>query len=217
MLAVVGAASLVLAPRSQTAASFFSGRTAEGQPPGVFMLTFSQVTTWIFARSLLNAGILGYAFGIAGAVAYTAYYGPFLTGAFIVEHLREQHGVDNVQEFLRRKFGGVGTTCYNALVSLRLLSEVFANLLAVGIVFGTAGDRRHFVCWILSLWAGPRGRRRERIRVVFATFCRRAARVTARKRSRPTGALFKPEVSRERGRGSIACNGTADGVVYRDE
>lgn len=140
VLALVGAASLFLAPRSRTAESFFAGQTNDGQPPGVLTLTFSQVTTWIFARSLLNAGILGYAFGIAGAVAYTAYYGSFLTGSLIVEHLRTQHGADNVQGFLRQKFGGIGTTCYNILVSLRLLSEVFANLLVVGIVFGTAGD-----------------------------------------------------------------------------
>ncbi len=140
VLTLVGVASLFLAPRSQTAASFFSGQTEAGQPPGVLTLTFSQVTTWIFARSLLNAGILGYVFGIAGAIAYTAYYGSFLTGALIVEHLRKKHGADNVQGFLRQKFGAVGATCYNALVSLRLLSEVFANLLVVGIVFETAGD-----------------------------------------------------------------------------
>ena len=40
-----------------------------GGRPGVWTLTFSQVTTWIFARSLLNAAILGYFFGIAGALA----------------------------------------------------------------------------------------------------------------------------------------------------
>jgi len=34
--------------------------------PGSWTLTFSQVTTWIFARSLLNAGLLRYFFGIAG-------------------------------------------------------------------------------------------------------------------------------------------------------
>jgi len=47
--------------------------------------------------------------------------------------------VDNVQSFLAQRFGRPGTGCFNGLVSLRLLSEVFANLLVVDIVFGAAG------------------------------------------------------------------------------
>ena len=139
VLVLVAIASVVLAPRSRTIGSFFSGEDGDGRAPGVFTLTFSQVTTWIFARSLLNAGILGYLFGIAGALAYTAYYGSFLTGAVIVDRLRSDHRADGVQEFLRRRFGGAGPACFNTVVSLRLLSEVFANLLVVGIVFESAG------------------------------------------------------------------------------
>jgi Na+/proline symporter len=105
----------------------------------VFTLVFSQVTTWIFARSLLNAGILGYYYGVAGALAYAAYYGSFVTGWLIVDRLRFHHGADNVQGFLRAHFGGLGSGCFNGLVSLRLLSEVFANLLVVGIVFEAYG------------------------------------------------------------------------------
>lgn len=37
------------------------------------------------------------------------------------------------------RFGRLGTGCYNAVVGVRLLSEVFANLLVVGIVFGVVG------------------------------------------------------------------------------
>lgn len=139
ILLMVGLASLYLAPASRTADSFFRGRDATGAPPGMLTLTFSQVTTWIFARSLLNAGILGYFFGIAGALAYTAYYGSFLTGWLVVDRLRFHHGVDNVQSFLARRFGRIGTVSYNVLVSLRLLSEVFANLLVVGLVVSAWG------------------------------------------------------------------------------
>ncbi len=140
ILMAVGAASVYFAPRSLTADAFFRGRNDEGQAPGVWTLTLSQVTTWIFARSLLNAGILGYFFGIAGAIAYTAYYGSFLTGWLIVDRLRFRHGAHNVQGFLEQRFGWLGTGSYNVLVSLRLLTEVFANLLVVGLVFSTWGD-----------------------------------------------------------------------------
>lgn len=149
VLAVVAVVSIAIVPRARTADGFFRGWTDTGTAPGVLVLTFSQVTTWIFARSLLNAGILGYFFGISGALAYTAYYGSFLTGWLIVDRLRFTHGVDNVQTFLQQRFGRWGSGCFNVLVSLRLISEVFANLLVVGIVFGVAGSS----AWVASILA----------------------------------------------------------------
>lgn len=149
ILVVLAVVSVVIAPRVRTADGFFRGWSDTGAAPGVLTLTFSQVTTWIFARSLLNAGILGYFFGIAGAIAYTAYYGSFLTGWLIVDRLRFRYGVDNIQAFLQSRFGRAGTACFNLLISLRLLTEVFANLLVVGIVFGVAGSS----AYVLSILA----------------------------------------------------------------
>jgi len=140
VLVAVAALSVAITPRVRTVDGFFRGWAESGVAPGVVTLTFSQVTTWIFARSLLNAGILGYFYGISGALAYTAYYGSFLTGWLIVDRLRFAHGVTNVQSFLTDRFGRLGSGCFNVLVSLRLVSEVFANLLVVGIVFGVAGS-----------------------------------------------------------------------------
>lgn len=140
MLVALAVVSLLLVPRTRTAEGFFLGHSPQGSVPGAWTLTFSQVTTWIFARSLLNAGILGYFFGIAGVLAYTAYYGSFLTGWWIIDRLRFHHGVHNVQSFLAQRFGRLGTGSFNLLISLRLLSEVFANLLVVGIVFGATGS-----------------------------------------------------------------------------
>jgi solute:Na+ symporter, SSS family len=140
VLVALAVASLLLVPRTRTAEGFFLGHSPQGMVPGIWTLTFSQVTTWIFARSLLNAGILGYFYGIAGALAYTAYYGSFLTGWWIVDRLRFHHGATNIQSFLARRFGRLGTGSFNLLISLRLLSEVFANLLVVGIVFGATGS-----------------------------------------------------------------------------
>ena len=134
---IVVLASLAVAPRRATIDGFFGGAGATGRAPGLWVLILSQVTTWIFARSLMNAAILGYFYGIWGTLAYAAYYGSFLTGGFIVGRLREG-GAQSVQDWLRARFGASGVTCYNIVIALRLLSEVFANLLVVGLIFSAA-------------------------------------------------------------------------------
>ncbi|WP_138934081.1 sodium:proline symporter [Roseovarius arcticus] len=140
IIAVFGAvilASLLVAPRRATVEGFFGGASEDGRAPGLLVLILSQVTTWIFARSLMNSAILGYFYGIWGTMAYATYYGSFLTGGFIVARLREG-GAGSVQDWLGGRFGSAGTGCYNLVVALRLLSEVFANLLVVGLIFAAA-------------------------------------------------------------------------------
>ena len=127
-------ASLLVAPRRATIGGFFSGAGVDGRAPGLWVLVLSQVTTWIFARSLMNSAILGYFYGIWGTLAYAAYYGSFLTGGYIVGRLRAG-GAGSVQDWLGVRFGATGNACYNLVIGLRLLSEVFANLLVVGLIF----------------------------------------------------------------------------------
>ncbi|MBL4692725.1 MAG: hypothetical protein JKY92_05285 [Magnetovibrio sp.] len=138
-LGIVLLVSFFLSPRVHTADGFFRGFANDGTAPSLLTLTLSQVTTWVFARSLMNAAILGFYYGIAGTIAYAAYYLSFLTGAWIVDGIRFRHGYGSVQDFLRARFGRQGATAYNVVVAIRLLSEVFANLLVVGIIFGVAG------------------------------------------------------------------------------
>jgi hypothetical protein len=89
---IIAMLSILLAPTAKTVNSFFSGASPQGKAPSLFTLTFSQVTTWIFARSLMNAAILGYFYGLWGTLAYAAYYLSFLTGSKIVDNIRfEQH------------------------------------------------------------------------------------------------------------------------------
>ncbi len=127
-------ASFLVAPKRATVEGFFGGADENGHAPGLMVLVLSQVTTWIFARSLMNAAILGYYYGIAGTLAYAAYYGSFLTGGYIVGHLR-RNGARSLQDWLGTQFGSAGNGCYNFVIALRLLSEVFANLLVVGLIF----------------------------------------------------------------------------------
>ncbi|MGH1353044.1 MAG: hypothetical protein ACRBBN_19890 [Methyloligellaceae bacterium] len=152
-LAVITAAvailSILLSPRSRTTGSFYQGHNVEGKAPGILTLTFSQVTTWIFARSIMNAAILGYFYGIAGALAYAAYYFSFLTGAHIISSLRFKHGYGSVQSFLSDRFGLAGTASYNLVIGVRLISEVFANLLVIGLIFGAEGTLYYAVPIVL--------------------------------------------------------------------
>ncbi|WP_415899658.1 sodium:proline symporter [Neptuniibacter sp. QD48_11] len=146
LIALVSALALVsvfLSRKVTHENSFFKGRTAEGLAPGLLTLIFSQVTTWIFARSLLNAAILGFYYGIWGTLAYAAYYLSFLTGGKIVDHLRFEEGYESVQAFLIDRFGQWGSRCYNFVIGVRLVSEVFANLLVIGILFGAAGTQSY--------------------------------------------------------------------------
>lgn len=132
--------SFIAAPRVRSVEGFFRGMSEDGQAPTLTTLVLSQVTTWIFARSLMNAAILGFYYGIAGAIAYAAYYLSFLTGGLIIDRLRFRHGAGSVQEYLIDHYGVMGSWTYNLVVGVRLMSEVFANLLVIGIIFGVAGS-----------------------------------------------------------------------------
>jgi len=136
LIALIAVFSFVLSGRASRNDGFFDGRDPSGRAPGLWTLVLSQVTTWIFARSLLNAAILGFYYGAPGALAYTAYYASFLTGWIVVDGVRFRAGAASIQDYLRDRFGRAGTVCYDFVIALRLLSEVFANLLVVGIIFG---------------------------------------------------------------------------------
>ncbi|MCU7808448.1 MAG: sodium:proline symporter, partial [Candidatus Thiodiazotropha sp. (ex Semelilucina semeliformis)] len=136
----VALVSLILAPKAQSEGAFFQGLSPAGRAPGLLTLIFSQVTTWIFARSLMNAAILGFYYGLWGTLAYAIYYLSFITGGLIIDDLRFRKGYNSIQSFLRDRFGLWGTRCYNLVIGVRLISEVFANLLVIGILFGAAGS-----------------------------------------------------------------------------
>ncbi|MCU7918480.1 MAG: sodium:proline symporter [Candidatus Thiodiazotropha sp. (ex Epidulcina cf. delphinae)] len=140
LVAVVALISILITPKAKGEGAFFQGLSPAGSTPGLLMLVFSQVTTWIFARSLMNAAILGFYYGVWGTLAYAIYYLSFLTGGLIIDDLRFRKGYASIQAFLGDRFGAWGMRCYNFVVGVRLLSEVFANLLVIGILFGAAGS-----------------------------------------------------------------------------
>ncbi len=147
--ALILLASILISPRIRTVEGFYKGFSETGAAPSLWTLVLSQVTTWIFARSLMTAAILGFYYGIAGALAYAAYYLSFVTGGAIIQHLRFKHGYQNVQSFLTAQYGSTGSWMYNFVIILRLLSEVFANLIVVGEIFGLKGSEEYFIAMLL--------------------------------------------------------------------
>ena len=145
---IIATLSILFTPIAKTVNTFYSGSSPQGEVPSLFTLTFSQVTTWIFARSLMNAAILGYFYGIWGTLAYALYYLSFLIGGKIVDKLRFDQGFASVQEFLHARFGYVGVSCYNIVIIIRLTSEVFANLLVIGMLFGMVGSNAYVLAII---------------------------------------------------------------------
>ncbi|MGH1542683.1 MAG: sodium:solute symporter family transporter [Arenicella sp.] len=141
--------SVLITPVVRTTDGFFKGFSDSGEAPKLLTLVLSQVTTWIFARSLMTAAILGYYYGIAGALAYAAYYFSFITGGLIIDHLRFKHGYESVQSYLLARFGSTGSTLYNIVIILRLLSEVFANLIVVGEIFALKGSMDYFLAMLV--------------------------------------------------------------------
>ncbi len=145
LVAALALISLALARPVRSVNAFFRGQSDTAGPPGLLTLTFSQVTTWIFARSLMNAAILGFFYGLWGTLAYAAYYLSFWIGGRIIDKLRFEQGCESIQDFLRSRFGHWGTACYNVVIAIRLVSEVFANLLVIGILFGATGSSAYTV------------------------------------------------------------------------
>ena len=82
---ITGFISLIISNRSVTVESFFDGKDV-GVEPSLWTLVLSQVTTWIFARSLMNAAILGFFYGLAGTLAYTFYYISFLNFCYYLNY-----------------------------------------------------------------------------------------------------------------------------------
>ena len=69
IVGLIALGSLLVSPRARTASSFYRGHDSKGPParcPGADLLTGPP---WIFARSIMNAAILGYFYGIGGALA----------------------------------------------------------------------------------------------------------------------------------------------------
>jgi len=148
---IIGLASFLFISKKADTPGFFSGFMENKQEPTLLVITFSQVTTWIFSRSLLTAAILAYYYGLPGALAYTAYYISFLTGGYFVLSIRKKFKANSIMEFVVKEYGIVGKLLYSFIVIIRLISEIFANLIVIGLIFGNEGSKEYNISIILVM------------------------------------------------------------------
>ncbi|MCB0298044.1 MAG: sodium:solute symporter, partial [Calditrichaeota bacterium] len=111
--------------------------------PGFWILTFSLVISWLFAKSITNAANLGMSFGIVGGLAYAMYYFSFLTAGIIIYRMRKEGGFRSLHEFLSGKFGAGAMAVFSLVISIRLLNEVWSNSAVIGSYFGKAGSGQY--------------------------------------------------------------------------
>ena len=133
----------LISPLARSEKSFFSGVSSRDQQPGFWILTFSLVISWLFAKSITNAANLGMSFGIVGGLAYAMYYFSFLTAGIIIYRMRKEGGFRSLHEFLSGKFGAGAMAVFSLVISIRLLNEVWSNSAVIGSYFGKAGSGQY--------------------------------------------------------------------------
>ena len=130
-IAILALVSILLSPKARAESGFFAGLSPNGTSPGLITMILSQVTTWIFARSLLNAAILGFYYGIWGTIAYAAYYLSFLTGGLIVDSLRFKHGFNSIPHSVYWTIVTLTTVGYGDISPETPLGQLIATLIMI--------------------------------------------------------------------------------------
>jgi Na+/proline symporter len=143
---VLLAFSLVLifmTPFVKTKESFYKGVSRKQKKPGLVMLTFSLVISWIFAKSITNAANLGLSFGFVGGFAYATYYFSFLVAGIVIYKIRTKLKVKSLHDFLEKKFGRTALNVFTIIIAIRLLNEVWSNTEVIGTYFGSPGSPQY--------------------------------------------------------------------------
>lgn len=135
----------VTTPNQVSASEFFQGESAQGKPPGLWLLAASAAITWVFAKSIDNAASLGGSLGIAGGVGYTLYYLSFGTVAIALYFLRVRGGYHSVSEFLVSKYGGFCAKLFLVAIAIRLINEVWSNTKVFSLYFGAEGSPGYWI------------------------------------------------------------------------
>ncbi|HYX10239.1 MAG TPA: hypothetical protein VE912_26155, partial [Bacteroidales bacterium] len=140
---------ILMTPFVKNNEGFYRGTSKKSEKPGVVMLTFSLVISWIFAKSVTNASNLGLSYGIVGGFAYATYYFSFLIAGIVIYKLRTKLKVKSLHHFLETKFGTGALRFFTIIVALRLLNEVWSNTEVIGTYFGKTGSPEYIVSIIV--------------------------------------------------------------------
>ncbi|PZE18985.1 sodium:solute symporter [Putridiphycobacter roseus] len=142
---VIGSSLILffISPLATTTAEFFKANT-KGKSPNWILLTGSLVISWVFAKSIANAAILGNKFGMVGGVAYGTYYLSFIIGGIVIYYLRKKGGFSSIHHFLNFKFGRQAIVLFSIVVAFRLFNEVWSNTMVIGSYFGDQGSTPYY-------------------------------------------------------------------------
>ncbi len=139
----------IVSPKVTTNDGFFAGVASGEVKPNYFILTFSLVISWIFAKSITNAANLGLSFGIVGGLAYAAYYLSFLVAGYIIYQMRKKGKFQSIHHFLNTKFGRSGVIIFSLLIGIRLINEIWSNSIVIGTYFGEDGSAGYVISIIV--------------------------------------------------------------------
>lgn len=125
------------------AAALSKKRTGTGSVDyqvGFGTLMPSVFVTWVFAKSINNASVLGGEYGMLGGLAYASWYISFFTVGIVIYLLRTRYGFKSLSEAVYTNYGSLGVICYQFAVMFRCWSEVWSNATVIGSFFGPSGS-----------------------------------------------------------------------------
>lgn len=130
-----------------------SGEVSEQDPlaervqVGFWTLMPSAFISWIFAKSIENAAVLGGYYGVMGGVGYAAWYTSFFTAAVVGYVLRTKHGFTSLPQAIERCYGPGATVCFSLALLFRLWNEIWSNSVVVAAFYGPV----HSAHWWLAV------------------------------------------------------------------
>jgi hypothetical protein len=147
-LAVYGLLLCSTATVSRTAQNFFRGdiTSTSADTTSSVVLTLSAFISWVFAKSIQNAAVLGGLFGVTGGWGYAAWYVSFFSGAAVIYVLRTRYGYSSLPEAIYRRYGRGATLAFGFAAMYRLYQEVWSNAKIVGDFYGAYNGADPALC-----------------------------------------------------------------------
>jgi len=125
---------------------------AQNEGVGFWTLMPSVFITWIFAKYVRNAAVLGARFGMLGGLAYDSWYLSFFSSAIVCYFLRTRYGFRSLPTAVLKNYGAPGAFCLMLCVLFRLFNEVWSNATVIGLIYGPAGSEKYWgACWFSVL------------------------------------------------------------------
>ena len=129
---------------------------ADRSKVGFWTLMPSAFITWIFAKSINNAAVLGGYYGVLGGFAYAAWYTSFWTAGIVGYVLRTRHGYRSLTLAVDTLYGPTAGICLGLALLYRLFNEVWSNTAVVAGFYGSGpsddsdGDSQWWWAVVLS-------------------------------------------------------------------